>query len=101
MPKYHYKKQIITITIRSSYGDTDIVILVISLLWKFSRGGTLGVMVMEKNRKKFRTSNVDIDLDVVDVLIGFHPFSGNYDYISSFFRKGKIICFKTFVLYQV
>ena len=42
MPKYHYKKQIITITIRSSYGDTDIVILVISLLWKFSRGGTLG-----------------------------------------------------------
>ena len=56
---------------------------------------------MEKNRKKFRTSTVDIDLDVVDALIGFHPFSGNYDYISSFFRKGKIICFKTFVLYQV
>ena len=51
-------------------------------------------MVMEKNRKKFGTSDVDIELDIVHALVGFHVFSGNQDYFNSFFCKGKIICFK-------
>ena len=54
-------------------------------------------MVIEKKRKKFGISEVDIESDIVDAVIGFHAFSGNQDYISSFFCKGKIICFKTMI----
>lgn len=42
-------------------------------------------MVIEKKRKKFGISEVDIESDIVDAVIGFHAFSGNQDYISSFF----------------
>ena len=49
---------------------------------------------MEKNRKTFKISDVDIESDIADAFIGFYAFSGNHDYISSFFREGKINCFK-------
>ena len=63
-----------TITIRLPSGDTDPVILVISLLCKFKRWVILGDG-HEKNRKKI--SDVDIKSDIVDVLIGRHISSGN------------------------
>ena len=52
-------------------------------------------MVIEKKYIKFGISDINIASDIVDALLGFQAFSGNHDYISSFFRKGKIICFKT------
>ena len=45
------------------------------------------------NRKVMRLSNIDIEKDLVDALIGFHAFTGN-GCISSFFRKGKENCWK-------
>ena len=41
-----------------------------------------------KNKKKFRISDVDVESDIIDALIGLHVFSRN-DYIISFFRKEK------------
>ena len=38
-------------------------------------------------------SDIDIDEDIIESLVGFHAFTGN-DYISSFFRKGKNSCNK-------
>ena len=46
-------------------------------------------------KNKFGKSDADIESDIIDALIGFHALSGNHDQVSSFFRKGKIICFKT------
>lgn len=70
-----------TTTIRLPSGDTDLVILMISLLCKFKKWVILGDG-HEKNKKKI--SDVDIKSDIVDVLIGRHAPSGN-DYISLFF----------------
>ena len=79
--------------------DNDIAIFVVSLLLKFKEWVILDDGYGE-NRKKFRMSDVDIvnvdiiESDIVDALKGLLLFSGN-DYISSFFRKGKNIYFKT------
>ena len=42
--------------------------------------------VVAENRIKFRVSDVDFELDIIDALNGLHTSSGN-DYISSFCRK--------------
>ena len=79
--------------------DNDIAIFVVSLLLKFKEWVILDDGYGE-NRKKFRMSDVDIvnvdiiESDIVDALKRLLLFSGN-DYISSFFRKGKNIYFKT------
>ena len=52
-------------------------------------------MVLEKNAERFGISDINIGSDIFDALIALHASSGNHDYISSFFRKTKIICFKT------
>ena len=40
--------------------------------------------------------DIDLDEEHIDMLIGFHLFTGN-DYCSSFFRKGMEKCFKTII----
>ena len=50
-------------------------------------------MIVIKNRKKSRISDVHIESDIVETLNGLHASSGN-DYISSFCRKRINICFK-------
>ena len=80
------------ITLRSPSGDTDIVVLPVALLYEF-RNRVLIDDGSGENRKVMRLSNIDIEIDLVDALIGFHAFTGN-DYISSFFRKEKEKCWK-------
>ena len=41
---------------------------------------------MQKNRKKFEITDVNIEPDISDLLTGFHVFSRNHN---SFFAKGK------------
>ena len=80
------------ITLRSPSGDTDTVVLTVALLYEF-RNRVLIDDGSGENRKVMRLSNIDIKIDLVDALIGFHVFTGN-DYISSFLRKGKEKCWK-------
>ena len=71
-----------TIILRSHSGDTDVIVLAVALLQEY------------KGRRQVRLSDIDIDGEIIDSLIGFHSFTGN-DFCSSFFRKGKETCFKT------
>ena len=77
----------IKITKRSPLGDTDIVVLTVALLYEFHNKALIDVG-SEDNRKVMQLRNIDIEKGLVNALIGFHAFTGNY-YISSFFLKGK------------
>ena len=68
-------------------GDTDIVVPTVALIYEF-RNRVLIDDGFGDNKKVMRLSNKGTENKLVDVLIGFHAFTGN-DYISSIFRKGK------------
>ena len=80
------------ITIRSPSGDTDIVVVALSMLLQFAKRIVLDDGNGE-NRRQILLADVDLEEDVLSSLIGFHAFTGN-DFVSSFFRKGKESCFK-------
>ena len=81
-----------TVTIRSPSGDTDIVIIAIAVLNIFK-----GRVVLDdghgKSQKQVSLSDINLPEEIITALIGFHSFTGN-DYTSSFFRKGKQLCYK-------
>ena len=82
-----------SIILRFSSGDTDIMIIAISLIDASKR-----VLVNYGNRKNRKgegiwLNSIDLDDNVRAALIGFHAFTGN-DYVSSFFKRGKQGCFK-------
>ena len=64
--KVSLEEQNDTITIRSPSGDSEIVILVISLLWKFKERVILGDR-HGKNSKKFRISKAGIESNIADM----------------------------------
>ena len=77
------------VILRSPSGDTDVMVLAAAFLDKhrtyidYGNGkGRRGIWLKD-------LSSVTDDLKTT--LIGFHAFTGN-DYISSFFRKGKKMC---------
>ena len=77
------------VCIRSPSGDTDILVIAISLLKGNSR-----VLVDTGNgnrRKKIWLDSITLTKRQQDALIGFHAFTGN-DYVSAFFRKSKKMC---------
>ena len=78
--------------IRSPSGDTDILIMAISL---FATEKTMLLIDSGTgtNQKIFHLKDISIDEDERKALIGFHAFTG-CDYSSSFFRKGKPTCWK-------
>ena len=78
------------VTIRSPSGDTDIVVLMIGLLHKYRERVLLDDFHGDK-RKTYRLSDIDLEDELIDALIGFHAFTGN-DFTSSFFRKAKNTC---------
>ena len=49
-----------------------------------------------KNHKAIKLSNVNMETDFKQALVGFHPFTGN-DCVSSFFTKGKTASWKRMV----
>ena len=87
--------QITTINIRSPSGDTDILVLTILQLYNYKEkihldNGT-GV-----NRSNIWLSVLQFKDEILNVLIGFHSFTGN-DFVSSFYREGKQTYWKVFV----
>ena len=81
------------VTIRSPSGDTDIFILMIGILHRFRDGVILDDFHGTNGRKSYRLNDIELEDDIVESLIGFHAFTGN-DFVSSFFKKGKLTCFK-------
>ena len=81
------------VTIRSPSGDTDILVLMIGILYSFRDRVILDDFHGTKGRKSYRLGDIELDDEIVESLIGFHAFTGN-DFVSSFFKKGKLSCFK-------
>ena len=77
--------------IRSHSGDTDILVLGVSLFPEGERifldNGT------GKSRKLIWFGNFEFSTGRRNALLGFHAFTGN-DYNASFFRKSKVTCWK-------
>ena len=78
------------VVLRSPSGDTNILVLAPTLLdsncvyLDYGKG---------KPRKRFWLNQVVIEDQLKRALIGFRSFTGN-DYISSFFKKSKQMCWK-------
>ena len=78
------------VVLRLPSGDADILVLATGLLdsncvcLDYGKG---------KLRKGFWLNQVVIEDQLKRALIGFHSFTGN-DYVSSFFKKGKQLCWK-------
>ena len=51
-----------------------------------------------KHRKGFRLSEIILSTEIKLSLLGFHAFTGN-DYVSSFYQKGKVICWRVLEKY--
>ena len=82
----------VKVTIRSPSGDTDIVILMIGHLHRYGERVILDDFHGDK-RKSYRMSDIELEDDIIESLIGFHAFTGN-DFVRCFFRKGKNTCYK-------
>ena len=85
------------ILIKSPSGDTDIVVLGISLFPEnpkvFIDNGT------GQSRKMLWLGGFELSNSRRNALIGFHAFTGN-DYNASFFRKGKKVAWKSLTKYS-
>ena len=77
-----------TLVLRSSSGDTDIVVLAVPLI-SSSQDQVFIEFENGKNLKAIKLNNKNMATDLKQALEGFHAFTGN-DYVSSFFTKGKI-----------
>ena len=86
------RDQVRSIIVRSPSGDIDIIVIMIGLLLEEQTRCFLDTG-SGNNRKGLWLSDVDMSQDLKQALIGFHSFTGN-DYISSFFRKGMVACWK-------
>ena len=76
--------------VRSPSSDTDILIIALNLIEE--KHCVLLDSGKEDNRKKVWLNEVG-HTEYHHTLIGFHAFTGN-DYVSTFFRKNKIVCWK-------
>ena len=80
------------VIVRSPSGDIDIIVIMLGMFIDqpdhfFIDSGS------GKNRKGFLLNEINLNDDIKNCLIGFHAFTGN-DYISSFYRNGKAVCWK-------
>ena len=79
------------VIMRSPSGDTDILVILLSLF----RANDNNFYIDNghgNSRKILQINNCKLPIDVQSALVGFHLFTGN-DYVSSFFRKGKTMCY--------
>lgn len=80
-----------TCLLRSSSGDIDIPIILLA-----NEDPNLHVYIDNgtgKSRKLLDLAACDLTTIQKQALLGMHAFTGN-DYVSSFFRKGKKVCWK-------
>ena len=75
------------IVIWSASGDTDILILIIYVLYKFKHHTTID-SVSAKTRKNIWLGAIELREEYCLALVWIYALSGN-DYISTFFKKGK------------
>jgi hypothetical protein len=80
------------IFVRSPSGDTDILVILLNKLLEHQDRVYLDYG-NGKHRKGLWLADIDLPEEIKKCMLGFHAFTGN-DYISSFFRKGKIACWK-------
>ena len=81
-----------TVVLRSHSGDTDIMVLAVTLI----RNSCERLFIdygCGKNRRAVQLSNITMSEREKDALLGYHAFSGN-DYLSAFFMKGKAVGWK-------
>ena len=79
------------VTVYSPSGDTDIIVLLLGCLQDHKEH----ILIIDghgEDKKHLKLSDIDLEENLIDSLIGFHALTGN-DYVSSFFRKGKKKCF--------
>ena len=81
-------------TICSPSGDTDIIVMAVTILNNFKERVSL-IDGHGKDRKYIELSEIELEEPILSSLIGFHALTGN-DFVSSFFRKGKKKCFGIF-----
>lgn len=86
-----------TIMVRSPSGDIDILALFVA--HDFCAAKILIDNGTGKARKIIDVTSSTLDHEKRKALIGLHAFSGN-DYVSSFFRKGKMAVWKAMVKSQ-
>ena len=87
-----------TFTLHSPSADTDILMLAVALL-KENKDNVILDTGSGRNRKVFHLNSIIMVEHLSNALIGFHAFTEN-NYISSFFRKGKLKCWKLVEKYQ-
>ena len=79
------------VIVRSPSGDVDILVILLSTIERqhqvYLDFGT------SLNRKGINLGQVEMAPEKKSCLVGFHAFTGN-DYVSSFFKKGKALCWK-------
>ena len=79
------------VIVRSPSGDMDILVVLLSVIERQDQvyldfGTSL-------HRKGINLAQVEMAVEKKRCLIGLHAFTGN-DYVSSFFKKGKALCWK-------
>ena len=74
------------VNIQSPSGDTDVIILTISLLLEYKNRCFLDSGSGDK--RYLWLGNIDMPLQCRQSIVGLHSISGN-DYVSAFFKKGK------------
>ena len=75
---------------RSPSGDIDITVIMIGIFRDHSERCYLD-FGSGKYRRGLPLAEIEFEPEVKESLIGFHAFTGN-DYVSSFYRKGKGVC---------
>ena len=91
------KQSNLFVMLRSPSGDTDIFVLALGLISELNHSERLYYDYGNgNNRKGTWLSALLMEENHRSTLIGFHAFTGN-DYVSSFFRKGKKVCWNTTV----
>ena len=80
------------VTIYSPSGDTDIIVLAVSLLKEFKERVTI-IDGHGKDKKHLELDVIELEEPFISGLIGFHALTGN-DFVR--FRRGKKRCFEVF-----
>ena len=86
------------VVIRSPSGDTDILVLSAALLYNFKEHVVID-NGSAQSRKCINLRSLRFSECKYSATLGLHAFSGN-NYLSSFFRKGKVRCWKLMQKYE-
>ena len=81
------------IILRSASGDTDILVLAVAHLYNEKQRVYIDSGCSSTSRKVYWMEDTVMSEDEINSLISFHALTGN-DYVTSFFCKGKLHCWK-------